>query len=77
MESYSSDCWSIVTTTTHHNIYIVMYFAEIGVEVNHAVAELFHILCQQLISIGYPIIQVSHLVVGVSSEIIRGRKAEI
>lgn len=49
-----------------------MYFAEIGVQVNHAVAELFHILSQQLISVGNPVIQVSHLVVGVSSKM-RGR----
>lgn len=68
LESYSCVCWYIVIITTiQHNIIYIMYFAEIGVEVNHAVAELFHILSQQLISIGYPVIQVSHLIVGVSS----------
>lgn len=42
------------------------YLAEVGVEVNHAVAELLHVLCQQLVCVGYPVVQVAHLVVRVA-----------
>lgn len=41
----------------------VWYLAEVGVQVYHTVAEFLHILCQQLVSIGYPVVQVSHFVV--------------
>lgn len=44
------------------------HLAEVGVEVHHAVAELLHVLRQELVCIGYPIIQVSHFVVGESPE---------
>lgn len=43
------------------------YLAEVGVQVHNTVAELLHVLCQQLVCIGYPVIQVSHFVVGVTS----------
>lgn len=46
----------------------VWYLAEVGVKVHHTVAESLHILCQQLICIGYPVVQVSHFVVGETSE---------
>lgn len=46
----------------------VWYFAEVGVEVHHTVAEFLHILCQQLVGIGYPVVQVSHFVVCETSE---------
>lgn len=44
------------------------HLAEVGVKVHHAVAELLHVLRQELVCIGYPIIQVSHFVVGESPE---------
>lgn len=40
------------------------HLAEVGVKVHHAVAELLHVLRQQLVYVGYPVIQVPHLVVG-------------
>lgn len=40
------------------------HLAEIRVELGHRVAELVHVLGQQLVSIGYPVVQVTHLVVG-------------
>lgn len=43
------------------------YLAEVGVQVHNTVAELLHVLRQQLVCIGYPVIQVSHFVVGVTS----------
>lgn len=44
------------------------YLAEVGVKVHHAVAELLHVLCQELVCVGYPVIQVSHFVVGEAPE---------
>lgn len=44
------------------------HLAEVGVKVHHAVAELLHVLRQELVCVGYPIIQVSHFVVGESPE---------
>lgn len=45
-----------------------LYLAEVGVEIHHTVAEFLHILSQQLVCIGYPIVQVTHFVVGETSE---------
>lgn len=54
------------------------HLAEVGVKVHHAVAELLHVLRQELVCVGYPIIQVSHFVVGESPEarrvVLRDRK---
>lgn len=44
----------------------VLYLTEIGVKFYHTVTKPFHILRQQLISIGDAVIQVSHFVVCVS-----------
>lgn len=46
----------------------IWYLAEIGVKIHHTVAELLHILCQELVRIGDPVIQVSHFIVGEASE---------
>ena len=35
---------------------------QIGVEIGHGVTKLFHVLCQQLVGIGYSIVHVAHFV---------------
>ena len=39
------------------------YFAQVGVEFGERVAELFNVLCEQLVSIGDSVVQVAHLVI--------------
>lgn len=43
------------------------YLAEVGIKVHDAVAEFFNILRQQLVWIGYPVVQIAHFVVGETS----------
>lgn len=43
------------------------YLAKVGVQVNDAVAESFHILRQQLVWVGDPVVQIAHFVVGEAS----------
>lgn len=56
------------TKTSVYQGYTIWYLAEIGVKIHHTVAELLHILCQELVRIGDPVIQVSHFIVGEASE---------
>lgn len=46
----------------------VLYLAQVGVEVDHTVAKFLHILCEQLVCVGYAVIQIPHFVVGETSE---------
>ena len=45
------------------------YLAEIGVEIADTVAEFFYVLREKLVSVGYSVVQVAHLVVSESSQI--------
>ena len=57
------------TVLTARNVSVeacIGYLAEVGVEVHHAVAELLHVLRQQLVRVGDPVVQVAHLVVRVA-----------
>lgn len=46
---------------------LTCYLAEVGIKVHDAVAESFHILRQQLVWVGDPVVQIAHFVVGETS----------
>lgn len=53
------------------------YLAKVWVQVHYTITEFFHILCKELIWIGYSVVQISHFVVCISSEtkqLLSGRK---
>lgn len=56
--------WDTCNTTVTRTAVRRRHLAEVGVKVHHAVAELLHVLRQQLVYVGYPVVQVAHLVVG-------------
>lgn len=73
--------WVWNTTMTRTSVMSRRHLAEVGVKIHHAVTEPLHVLRQELVCIGYPIIQVSHFVVGESPEggtvVLGDRKTEL
>lgn len=49
-------------TPTHTRADIKSHLEYVGVEFSHSVAKLFHVLSEQLVGVGYPVVEVSHLV---------------
>lgn len=62
------DAAQVTLRSVRYTVKVWCYLAEVGVKIHHTIAELLHILGQQLVCVSYPVVQVAHFVISEASE---------